>query len=312
MGLVVALVLPACRGPAVTSIEAPPVEAGPASAEAGPAPSELPVTPVDFDFGSLFTRDEGDSVLAALGDLDIHKRHVFDRLQEVDPQRIRETIELLLLDARVRQRSEELGVEVPETDLRLAVRREWARVERAFRRRAGGARDVDDYVRRNYAMEPAAFRGRIRLLAWRRLMRAYTLRYLARRRGGVLLAYFQHARRPLAEQCRTQIAQGADFHVLARERSLDVSAVNGGRLPLLPLDFDHPAVRSAGDLEAGALSPVRPVGPSRSPTGWGFVRVLERRSPDRRPFRLQLPEIRRELERRPVDSSELALFLTGR
>jgi hypothetical protein len=307
----VALLASACQGPRVESVASvePASEPPPSPAPVLSRPEGLVLPEAGLHFGSLFTGGEGDTVLARSGGLEVRKHHVFDRLHESDPELVREHVELLLLDVRVRAVAEELGVEVPESDLRLAVRREWARVERAFAQRPAGAATVEDYVRDNYAMTRAEFEGRVRMLQWRRLLRSYAVRYHLRQRGRVRLQYFASTDRTVVETCHARVAAGGDFAELARAHSRDRSASNGGRLPDLPLDFDHPAVRLAGDAAAGTLGPVTglPEG-----GGFAFVRVIERSPPDRRPFPDQVALIRQDLERRPVQPEELAIFVQGR
>ncbi len=316
VGGVLLLVLSGCSGPRVASVPAIDASAEPVAKAplVEPAPTFVRGA---YGFGSAFAPsahavDEGDAVVARVAGLEIRKHHVFDRLQEVDPQRTREILEVVLLDARVRERSRVLGVAVPETDLDLAVRREWSRVERGFHQRPDGAASLQDYVRRNYAMSTDAFRARVRLLAWRRLMRAYTLRYEVSRRGRLRLLWLFNEDESVVRSCHDRIAAGADFSVLAREHGSDRTRRVGGRLPELPLGYPHPAVRLSKTLAVGQLSEVHSVQAPDGRKGFAFVRLRERNAPDRRPFTEQVRQLRRGLDRRPVDAAEIAMFLQAR
>ncbi|MAE75719.1 MAG: hypothetical protein CMJ85_02485 [Planctomycetes bacterium] len=303
LALLALALVASCTGPRVETGE-PIGTREPAAARPTYRPAPVTADRAELGFGSLFSRDDGDSVLASVSSVRVRKHHVFDRLLEIDPQRARELTELLVLDARVKVVAEKLDVQVPDSDLRLAVKREWARVERVFRQRSGGASTIDAWIERNYAMSRDAFLARVELLAWRRLLRSFTVRYQMRRRGGVAVQLFTAASAKAGLQYRGRIVEGADFATLARKHSVDRSAAVGGRLPLLPNGFDHPGVTLADEVAVGSLSQVRAIGER-----WGFVRVMDRRVPDTRPFAEAADEIRRELQRRPVESAELAVFI---
>ena len=220
---------------------------------------------------------------------------------------MRETIETLLIDLRVGEFVERDRVFVPEDELRLATRRAWARVQRAFARRPAGAKSIADYVNANYGLSVAAYKDRVRRLARRSLLRAYAVRFAAAKIERVRLQFLSVAGQAEARRLRAQIASGADFAVLARQSSTDRSAQVGGRLPELPVDYEHPALALAKGLSRGQTSVAKPL----SGGGYGIVRVLDRRPADPRPFAQQVRELQRELARRPIESSEITLFAFG-
>lgn len=293
-----------CRGPSVRSlpseVESQPVERS--DAEALPAAPRAPRSRA-LGFGPPFDGDEGDVVVARQGDFALHKRHIYDRLLEIDPRTLAEIEESLLLDAKVRRVARTLGVSVQEGELDFEVAREWARIERAYGKDARGLPSLDAYVSRLYGMDEAGFRAHVRRLAWRRKMRAYTIRYAQRMRGTILLQRFVAASRAQAERARRAIFAGGDFAQVATRSSRGTRARQGGRLPRLILGMEHPALALAEGVEVGGLSEIR-----ASEESFAFVRVVERTAPRALPFEACQIELRRELERRPIAREELVVF----
>lgn len=309
----VALLVTACAGPSVRSVPEPVTRR---ATEPNAAEVTLPLRVSDramqsgIDFGSLFHADDGDGVIARVGEAAIHKRHVYDRMLEVDPVRLREIEEALVLDARVREVARQHDVRVPESEVEFAVRREWARVEREFEKQPLGAKTIDVFVERNYSMSVTAFRAHVKMLAWRRLMRSYTIRYAQLRSGTVRLQRFLARTRAEAERAREEAVRGGDLAHLAESASVDSRARAGGRLPLLPLDGGHPALGLGRGVEIGAFGPVRAVPLEDGSSGFGFVRVLARNAPDPRSFEAAYADLRKGLERRPIAQEEVLSFLS--
>ncbi|PIE22717.1 MAG: hypothetical protein CSA62_11025 [Planctomycetota bacterium] len=239
------------------------------------------------------------------GERRITRGDLFERLREREPAKAQELIELALLDARVHEIAEREKVFVPKGELRLALGRELARMRRAYQRRPEGAVDFDDFLMRSYGLDEAGARKRAELLAYRRLLRAYTVRFWLRQRGQVGLQLFVAADAEAAARAREQISLGADFAALAQKNSRDQSARGGGRLPQLPLGLGHPLEKLAQGVPVGGLSKIAAYGKA----GPAFVRVLSRRAPDRRSFAEMAEDLRSELARQPIAAHELALFL---
>lgn len=308
------LVLGACAGPRVASLPSSPAEpVAPVDAERVLAKAPRAPRSKQLDFGAPFARDEGDLRFAQVGAHALHKRHVYDRLLEVDPRRLREIEEALALDAKVREVARRFEVEVPPSELDFDVKREWSRVERAFARDSLGLSSIDDFLARVYGMKSGAFRAHIRLLAWRRKMRAYAVRYAARRAGSLRLLRFVARTREAAEAARRTILDGADFAQVAAQGSIGARARQGGRLPRLRLDMPHPAIALARGVRVGELSAVRAVqlgdaSASGAEQGFAFVRVLEREAAAPDSFGACREELRRELARRPIEAEEVLVF----
>lgn len=253
-----------------------------------------------------------DRVLATAGTLTLRAHHLVDRLIERDPAQVQSLIELLLLDERVRQLAAEYEVEVPASDVRLAVRRDWARTKRILMRDGVPEDRLEEQLRLKHGLTIAQYRKRSERQAWRRLLRAYTLRYFLRRRGSIRLLYYLNEDRDQTIEARGKVAHGADLRVLARKESKAASAARGGELPRYPLDFRHPALDLAKGLHTGDVSRVRELDAPSGRKSYAFVQVLDIVAPDRRSFAEQRGEISFELDRRPVQGSELEILLSGR
>jgi hypothetical protein len=256
-------------------------------------------------------RSSSGETIARYGELEIRRADLFDRLREREPGKAQELLELVLLDARVHELAQREAIELPAGELDLAVRRELARVRRGFDKRPGAAPDFESFLARNYGLSRSEFEQRARLLAYRRLMRSYAVRYWLRQRGSVELELFVAATREAAEAAREQVRLGAEFGAVARRSSIHASAARGGRLPPLPPDVEHPALALAGSARPGSLSPLERYAEGDEPVGFAFVRVLGREAPDPRSFAEQREEIRKGLAARPIGLHEIALFVSG-
>ena len=257
------------------------------------------------ELSALLPEPGADETVVRYGERAITRGDLFERLREREPAKAQELIELALLDARVHELAERDGVFVPKGELRLSLGRELARVRRAYTRRPDGAVDFDQFLMRSYGLDEAGFRKRAELLAYRRLMRSYAVRYWLRQRGHVELQLFVGADRGEAERAREEVRLGADFAAVARRSSQHGSARRGGRLPQVPQGIGHPIEKLAEGVAEGGLSPVTAYGDA----GPAFVRLLSRRAPDRRSYAEMAEDLRAELAQRPVAAHEVALFM---
>ncbi|MCA8971949.1 MAG: hypothetical protein KDC95_19335 [Planctomycetes bacterium] len=327
--------LAACQGPSVRSVperdrsgangERSRPAARPTAASRtnvsfpGRTPELEPPVARGMNFGSLFApaggsaeasadRDgtEGDVVFRE-GTTVVRKQHVYDRMLEVDPRRVQDIAEALRLDVRIRELSQRWDVQASDAEVDLSVRRELARMQRDFEK-AGGFVDFATYVEAGFGRTLEDLTQHLRVLAWRRSTRSYVIRYAARRRGVLRLQRFLATTKEDADRVHAEVAQGGDLARLAEARSVGSRARFGGRLPPLAASSRHSATRLADGVEVGALGPVLAVTLEDGSDGFGFVRVLERIDPDPRPFADVHEELRRELERRPVERDEIVAF----
>ncbi len=273
-----------------------------------PQPSLDALLPRD---GAGASRDGTDDVLDRIDGHAIRKAFLLDRMRLEEPWRVQQALELARLDLAVYREAKRFGIRVPDDALRLAVLRELARSRRAYAKGGGQPSGYSRYLESNYGMDEERFQDRVRFLAWRKLLRAFTVRYFSRRRGSLTLRYFVAADRDAAERARRDVRNGADFAALAKGRSQDPSAPGGGLLASIDPESGHPAVKLAGTLPRGSSSAVARIAGAKGPR-YAFVRVEERLAADERPFEQQLDEIRAELARRPISAGELARFVAGR
>ena len=264
----------------------------------------------DLSLGAelLEHEDRGDQQLE--GPIPLKAHQVADLLQEIDPLRFNQLQTLLALDARIRTYAAKHKIFVPTSDLRLAMRRAWASIQRKFQRT--GQKDFEAFCQLSFGMPSEAVRKKLRLAEARRLLRSYTLRYRLGRVGSVTLDFVWSRNKKLLERFHRRIRSGASFDPLLRSLFKEDPSARGGHLPPMPLDGGHLALRLAkkkGGLGTIAPQPMR--GPGGEP-GFAWVRVLARNQGDSRTFAKMWPEIQRDLARNPVGAGELELFLQDR
>jgi peptidyl-prolyl cis-trans isomerase C len=112
--------------------------------------------------------------------------------------------------------------------------------------------------------------------------------------------------RAAAQDTLTKIRGGADFATLARERSNDGSAQNGGDLGFVPKGQTPPPFEDAAfKLKTGAVS-----GIVETPFGFHIIKVHERRAPRTVPFAEVSGQIKQFLEQQQKEQ-KLQQFVDG-
>ena len=260
----------------------------------------------------VLSPDTADDVMARVSGVEIRKHHIVDRLAEIEPAQVYRVLELLILDQRVKELAQEHAVFVPDEELRLAEGRDWAGLRRLFRKRRDKDENLERYLLRNHAMDIKQYRERSKKLAWRRLLRAYTIRYVHKRRGSLELLYLVSEDRDTAQACRNRVRRGADFATLCRHYSIDPSRKVGGKLPMIPNDFDHPAAALAKGVEKDDCSRVRKIEYMRGKSAYAFVQVVSRTEADDRAFKDVWREIRDGLAVEGISPRELQILVSGR
>ncbi len=249
--------------------------------------------------------DGGDRRLE--GSVSLRAHQVADLLEELEPNRFRQLVQLLILDAKIRVYAKENGIFVPPSDLRLAAKRAWAHLQRKFRR--SGLRDFEAYCWRNFGESSEILRKKSRLAEARRLLRSYALRFRLHREGSVTFDFVWSRSKQLLSRFHQRIQSGASFAPLLRNLLKEDPSARGGHLPPMPLEGGHRALRLIRRKKGlGAIPPQPMKGPDGEP-GFAWVRILARKPGDSRSFAEVWPLLQKDLARNPVGAGELELFL---
>lgn len=106
-----------------------------------------------------------------------------------------------------------------------------------------------------------------------------------------------------AEAVLEELAQGADFEALARERSIDPYGPRGGLVESLPwADLQRPIAEVAFDLEPGTV-----FGPISTDIGWAIFTVASFEPPDEERFEPMRGEIAETVRFRKAEAAREAL-----
>lgn len=304
-----ALLLPfACSAP--PRAPSPPPErlqAAPASrAEPEPARGESRPLPAPELSPSILlpSPGSGDAELMRAGRISIWKHDLVDRLQETEPVFLRQLQNDLVLDALLAEQAERHGIRIDAGAIERAALAEEQRLREQVARELHGSATFEDYVRRQFGLEPAEFRNWQRLALARDRYRQYVVRYLALRADRVSVRVISSADKKLLEDLERRIREGADFATLALRHSDDESRRDGGLLPPLHRGSRHPVVGKAFELQAGEVSPILVHEGAGAPRY--YLVYCVRRMPGRDvEFAAVREELDRESELRPLERSDL-------
>jgi parvulin-like peptidyl-prolyl isomerase len=315
LALACAACLAGCAGPGAARRAAPAPEAGaapaatepsgvaaaavPAALAAPPAPASSAIDPEVL----LPAADSTDDVVARVGDIAIHERHVYEHLLKTEPAAPRKLVEVMVLDAQVAQAARLWGISLdgPEVE-RLAGEQE-NKLRADVTRQLGESMSFERYLERQFGMSIGEYRDWLRTKLIRELYRQYVLRYAALREERVEVRYIVNADRKVLDDVEEKVRQGASFATLAQRHTEDQNRMDGGLLPPFGRGFDHPVADVALGLSIGELSEVfmREVQGAKR---WYLVYCL-RRIPGRAvEFATVKEEIERDMESHPLTEME--------
>jgi hypothetical protein len=313
----VALLVAACAGPAE------PVRDPIGSADAGsdsvardaaavrsrsqpPAP-RLPDE--DFGPGILVPRSPSDDgVVAVVGDHEIRKSHVYDRMLESDRRGAGVWVDVLVMDCVVAEQARQFGITVEPSVIDVQAREEEAALEAQVAAEWGDRQPFERYLERQFGLTVAEYREFLRLDLARMRYRSYVIRYLALREDQVEVRFIVHRDPAVLADVREKVIAGADFATLARRWSEDDTRRDGGLLAPFGRAFRHPIAQTAFQLEPGQISEVVPIGGADGERH-AIVYCLRRMPARTEPFEAVRAELAAELERRPVTSFEQSAFM---
>jgi hypothetical protein len=193
------------------------------------------------------SRPTGNEIVAVVGEIEIHKSHVYDRMLETNRRGASTYVDMLVSDAVIAQQARHRGIEVDakaidalveqeEQSLRGQVEVEWA--ERLT---------FEEYLRRQFDMDVEQYRRFLRIELARQRYRSLVIRFLAMLEDRVEVRFIANRDRELLEEVRAKVLDGADFATLATRHSEDETFSRA---------FQHPIAKVAFELEPGELSDI--------------------------------------------------------
>ena len=249
-----------------------------------------------------------DAVVARVGDVEIRKSHLFDRLAQSDPERAREGIGLIILDAFVAAYARRHGIRVDAERIEREAAAEEESLRQVLAREWSGRISLEDYIERQNGMSLADYRRVIRVDRARLRYRGLVFRYVPMLEERVELRALWHRDRDVVADVAARVREGADFASLARRLSDHPSKEDGGRLPPLSRGFESPITEAAFGLDPGELSDVLEI-ESEDGVRYVLLYCLARMPARDAPFADVREEIEKGLVERPITRAEQEAFV---
>jgi hypothetical protein len=254
--------LPGCRASDEKVPDAPVNPPAPSTSEGStdtPQPAETKKdTTSTQGYGASFLKEEDreNRLLARVGDFQIRASDLFKVSFIDNPMKVRDVIDNIVLYRLVEREAARLGIRVREAEVEALLDDLLSDQQGRIALKVDERLDLADFVQAQYGKTMDEYRTLIRKTAVFHLLLKRCVRYMElsvkRLRIGIIIV------RDLAEAGRIhkKLERGADFETLARQHSVDGSAVSGGLLPPLPAAMDYPVVQEAQVLEQGQFSEV--------------------------------------------------------
>jgi len=251
--------------------------------------------------------DSVDSEVARVGDRAIHKRDLYDRLLETNPQQARDLVDSIVLDLFVADLAERYGVRLTAAEIEAKLAEEEQQLRERLQAEWQGKLDYDRYLLQQFGMDAKEYARWRRLTLARTLYRQYVIRYHAMRDERVQVRFIVASDRAVLEDVRRQVLDGASFSRLALRHSEDESRKDGGLLPPFGPGLAHPITEVALGLQPGALSEVfeAEVDGQRR---FFLVSCLRRIPAETRPFAEVRTTIDEDIKARPLSRFDFHTF----
>ena len=309
LAIVVAGLLGGCAGPERRDPPSPNVGTVEAAMTGQPAKSR-PAEEVGSDEvpwidpeALLPDQDSEDDVVARVGDVAIHKRHLYEYLSLNEPAAPRQILDVITLDAQVARAARAWGVQLDEAEVaEMATEQESSLREEVLRQLAGRV-SFGGYLRRQFGMGEAEYSRWLRTKIVRELYRQYVLRFAAMREDRVAVRYIVNSDPTVLEEVSRRVAQGASFATLAIRHTEDENRMDGGSLPPFGAGFDHPVAEVALELAPGELSEIF-LRESQGSARYYLVYCLRRIEGRDVAFVDVAEELRRAIDEQPLSPTE--------
>jgi parvulin-like peptidyl-prolyl isomerase len=209
-----------------------------------------------FGPGVLGPAAGGDLVVARVGDREIRKSDVYDRMLDNDQPSARLWVELLVLDLVVEDFARQFGIALDDAEVEQLAAEQESLLRTQVEVEFDGGRRFEDYLAAEFGLGLEAFRRLMRVDVARTRYRGLVIRYLALREDRAEVRLIVHPDPAVLADVRAKVLAGADFAALARQFSEDGTRNDGGRLGPFGRSFRHPVAEVAFALEPGQVSEV--------------------------------------------------------
>jgi len=302
--ILLALGLAACAAPPQVLPEAPIEQTAVTTSDVQVREATARVLPRGIDPEILLpSSDTTDDVVATVGDLSIHKRHVYEHLLKTEPAAPRRLIDVIVLDAQVAHAARRWGITLDSETVERKAAEQEKQLRTEVQRQLGVKVTLGHYLERQFGMGEEEYSQWLRTKIIRELYRQYVLRFAALREERVEVRYIVNSDPDILRDVADRVRQGASFATLAIRHTEDANRMDGGLLPPFGRGFDHPVAEVAFGLSPGELSDVfvREVQGSKR---YYLVYCL-RRIPSRDvEFSAVRDELTRDIENRPLAGME--------
>ncbi|HET6204337.1 MAG TPA: peptidylprolyl isomerase [Planctomycetota bacterium] len=249
---------------------------------------------------ALASPDPRDEAVARVEDFELRLSDLARAMLAERPSEARDLVRALAVREIVRREAARLGVSVRREDVERGIAEEVEGIRRQVEREGG---TLADFLRRELRMTEAAWREALERRALADRFLGLVVRYAGLLEERAVVRVLTTARKEEAEALLAKVREGADFAVLARERSVGPGRADGGKLPPFGRGWDHPIAKAAFALNAGDVG-----GPVEEPgvkgTVFHLVRLLERLPAREAAFAEVDEEVAESLRARPVERFE--------
>jgi peptidyl-prolyl cis-trans isomerase C len=226
------------------------------------------------------------------------------------PAESRDLARALAVREVVRREAERLGITVRREDLEEGISKEMEGLRRQVEKESGGRTTLAEFLRREMGTTEAAWREALERRALSDRFLGLVVRYAGSLEERAVVRVLTTPRREEAASFLAQVREGADFAVLARERSVGPGRADGGKLPPFGRGWDHPIAKTAFELAPGEVAgPIEESGPKGS--AFHLVRLLEKLPAREAPFPEVEEEVRASLRARGVERFEYERWVEG-
>ncbi len=199
-------------------------------------------------------KPHSDDVVARVGEVELRKSHVFDRLVELNRRNARNLIDVLIMDAVVAAHAAEHGIIIDTKAIENLVTNEEELLRERVRIEWGGRKTFEDYVLSQFDLGVDDYREFLKLELARERYRSYVIRFLALLEDRVEVRLLRNRDKKVVEDVARSVRDGADFATLAFRHSEDETRSDGGRMPPFSRTFEHPIAKIAFGLGEGEVS----------------------------------------------------------
>ncbi|MFN0207575.1 MAG: peptidyl-prolyl cis-trans isomerase [Planctomycetota bacterium] len=232
-----------------------------------------------------------------------------------------EILRKLAGDAVIHAEAARLGVSVDLTDIEPGVHESVEELRKRVDTEFGASLTFDQFLESEMRMSLSEYKQLAAKSVEQKQLAAFTIRYEQIRSDRVAVRHLIVRDKKTADACLQKLRDGADFAALARSESIAPSKTEGGKLPPLDRELEHPIVKLAFETGPGSVGgPVEEIlGPAGGKGGpledknvqkiYHLFRVLERLPARNVTFAQAKAEIVNSIRENPIRRFEFEAFM---